>query len=139
MKRPKANLAGGGVNADAQIRTITVGGDWIASSAAVGASAGIDGFFGNGDDQKMSGPGVNDRSDLHSGIGSVSIGGQALGSLVPGDHFGFVAEVVGGLRVGVFAGSPIILTLTAGGSNDGSMSNPLLAVGALGDFRVHEV
>ena len=62
------------MNADAQIGTVRVGGDWIASSIAAGAAAGDDGLFGNGDahEGKMAGPGVKDEASISSRIGRLS-------------------------------------------------------------------
>src|SRR5262249_44784716 len=78
------------VDADAQIGSVTVGGDWIASSIAAGAVAGAAGF-GSPDDTKMSGQGVRDDPTVSSEIRSITIGGKVTGSDSAGDHFGFVA------------------------------------------------
>ena len=115
-------------NADAQIGTVSVGGDWIASSIAAGALAGADGFFGNADDVKMSGMGIKDDSLVFSKIGSLTIGGQVLGTIGGIDHFGFVAEIIGAVKVG---GTP--LSLSAGKSNDDFL------VGITGDLKVNEI
>jgi hypothetical protein len=117
-----------GRNADAQIGAVTVGGDWIASSIAAGATQGTDLYFGDGDDTKFSGFGVNDNSQILSKIVSVTIGGQVLGTGTIGDHFGIVAETVGSVTVG---GTRLLLS--PGPHNDN------LAVGITGDFTVHEI
>jgi hypothetical protein len=122
------DASGAGVNADAQIGAVAVGGDWIASSLVAGALAGPDGFFGDGDDTKMSGAGVKDDAQVFSKVASISIGGEALGALGLPEHFGIVAEVVGTVSVG-----GTVLPLSPGPSNDD------FAVGITGDFRVNEV
>ena len=60
-------------NADAQIGSINVLGDWIASSAAAGTSPAFLGFYGNPDDVKMSGANVKDLVNAFSKIGSVTM------------------------------------------------------------------
>jgi hypothetical protein len=94
------DVNGQGVNADAQIGSITVTGDWAASSLATGVTPGPDGLFGTDDDAELSGPGVKDDPNVLSQIGSVVIGGAVSGSGVSGDHFGFVAEWVVAFRMG---------------------------------------
>jgi hypothetical protein len=117
-------------NADAQIGTVRVGGDWIASSIAAGAVPGDDGFYGNGDanEGKMSGFGVQDLDGISSRIGSLSIAGQAKGTDGGTDFFGIVAENVVTVKVG---GKTV--PLKAGNSNDD------VFVGLTGDFKVHEI
>ena len=118
---------GKGVNADAQIGTIHVGGDWVASSAAAGARPGVHGF-GSGD-AKLSGGGVTDTAGTLSQIGSIIIDGQALGTVGGTDQYGFVAERIGALSVGGTA-----IGLTPGPHNDHAVP-----VGATGDLHVDEV
>jgi hypothetical protein len=118
---------GQGVNADAQIGTIRVGGDWIASSVAAGAAPGAHGF-GSGD-SKLSGSFVTDAPRTLSRICSIVIAGQAQGTVGGSDSFGFVAERVGSLRVG-----GTLIGLTRGPHNDHGV-----LVGATGDLFVDEV
>ena len=120
------DVSGTAVNADAQIGAVTVGGDWVASSLAAGAVPG-NGYFGDADDARLSGAGVKDEAGLSSRIASVAIGGQALGTLGAGDHFGIVAEEVAVVTVGMS------LALGPGSGND------TVPVGITGDFRVNEV
>jgi hypothetical protein len=80
----------------------------------------------------MSGPGVTDSLQIVSRIARIDIKGQISGSAAGGDHFGFTAETVTSLRVG---GTTI--ALSAG--KDNSMASPQLALGSLGDCRVHEI
>jgi hypothetical protein len=114
-------------NADAQIGPVFVGGDWIASSIAAGALP-INAFFGDADDFKMSGGGVKDVATVSSRIASLTITGQALGTVGGADHFGIVAENVGAVKIG---GTPLVLTL--GNGNDDFL------MGITGDFNVNEI
>jgi len=114
-------------NADAQIGAVKVGGDWVASSLAAGATDGGDGF-GNATDAVIAGG--NDSPAIQSRIASIQIGGQALGTpdaVNNTDHFGFVAQQIGSFKVGgtVF---PLL-----------ALANDDLAVGATGDLRLREV
>ena len=122
------NVAGAGVNADAQIGPVTVGRDWVASSLVAGALSGAGGNFGDLNDVKMSGAGVKDEATASSRIRGVTIGGQALGTVAGADHFGVVAETVGVVRVG--GGT---FPTTAGAGNDDFL------VGVTGDFKVNEI
>ena len=118
-------------NADAQIRAVKVGGDWIASSLVAGAKNSGEPNFGDGNDVKISGGGVKDTSDatLLSRIASITIKGQVIGSSAASDHFGFVAQQVGSFKAAGFA-----VALTSG--TDGFI--PLsLSTGA--DAAIHEI
>jgi hypothetical protein len=116
-----------GRNADAQISSLTVGGDWIASSVAAGATPGPNGF-GSGD-SKISGGGVTDSPGIVSRIGSISIGGEVLGT-GSGAEFGFVAEGIGAFSLGGLS-----IPLSPGPHND---LRPL-AVATTGDVTIHEI
>jgi hypothetical protein len=121
-----------GVNADAQIGKVTVGGDWIASNLVAGVDD-VNGKFGDGDDAKLSGGIVDDAPGVVSRIASILIKGQALGtpSMVNAtDHFGFVAQQIGSFKVGATK-----FSFTAGAGNDTAG----FVVGATGDLRVREV
>lgn len=115
-------------NADAQIGTVYVGGDWIVSSIAAGVDPGPGGFFGDGDDTKMSGGVVNDNPAMYSSIKSLIIGGQVAGDYQTLGDFGIVAEIVGVVAIG-----GTTLSTTAGKSNDD------FSVGITGDCKVHEI
>jgi hypothetical protein len=117
------HVLGFGVNADAQIGQVTVGGDWIASSLVAGAIA-TNGFFGDGDDVAIAGG----NAAIVSKIASLTIGGQAMGTVGGADHFGIVAENVGAVKIG---GTPLVLN-TGNGNDD-------LLVGITGDFKVNEI
>jgi hypothetical protein len=121
-----------GVNADAQIGPVVVGGDWIASSLVAGvqddATPDHDSFFGDADDQKITGG--TDQPGIVSKIASILIKGTALGTIGTGNHFGFVAEQIGSFKIGTTK-----FPLTAGASNDLTG----LVVGISDDLRVREV
>ncbi len=89
-----------GMNADAAIGTISVGADWRASTVLAGVKAGIDGFDGTADDAKLSGGGVRDVATIFSQIASITIKGQAFGTIAAGDSFGIVAEQIGKAKLG---------------------------------------
>jgi hypothetical protein len=114
-------------NADAQIGTVFVGGDWITSSIAASVTPPAPGYYGILD-EKMAGMNVKDDGTITSKINSVTIAGQALGTPGGLDFYGFVAEQVGAVRIG---GTP--LKLTTGAHNDNLFAT------ATGDVIVHEV
>jgi hypothetical protein len=116
-----------GYNADAQIGTVTVGGDWVASNLVAGAVDGGNGF-GNSLDAKIGGANTTDAVTAKSKIGSIMIGGQLLGTTAAGDHFGFVAEEVAALKVG-----GVTYTPKAGTGND------LIVLGPTGDVNLREI
>src|SRR5262249_56671135 len=104
----------------------------IASSIAAGVVAG-NGFCGDAGDAKMTGASVKDDSPVFSTIRSVTIGGQALGTLgsvSTADSFGFVAQQIGSFKINGFA-----VPLAAGAANDLTG----LLIGITGDLHVLEV
>lgn len=108
------------VNGDAQIGAVKVGGDWAASNLIAGAK-------NLGADDAAGGTGANtdnvnfgDTHDVSIGAGSaivakiasITIGGQVFGtpaSFSPADHFGFVAQQIGAVKIG---GNLISFTVT---------------------------
>lgn len=125
------NPAAEPVNGDAQIERISVGGNWIASTAVAGAIAGPDGLFGTSDDA-IRFPHV---SSVTAKIASIHISGKARGTTTPTtDHFGFVAEEIGELKIGGKA-----VHLMSGSSNDNDPTTPSLALGTDSDLRIMEV
>lgn len=113
----------------AQIGTVTVGGDWVASSIAAGVAS-TNGFFGDGDDTTVGG-----STTVVSRIASITIKGRAFGTVGGSDHFGFVAQEIGSLRIG-----GVVFPLTKGAANDDLDANdPLLLIGSTNDMRVHEI
>ena len=59
---------------------------------------------------------------------------QVEGSAASGDHFGFVAQEIGAMRV-----HGVAVKLTRGHSNDTSTTDANLMLGTMGDVTVHEV
>lgn len=93
---------GNAANGNAQVGTLTVSGDWTASSLVAGVrDVNADGF-GNADDTVIAGGTI-------SRIASIVIAGGVTGTAANGDHFGFVAQTIGKARIGGAA-----LPLTAG-------------------------
>jgi hypothetical protein len=131
----------GSLNADASIGSITVGGDWIASSVTAGTEAGLDTVIGTNDDALVTGG--RDNADIHSSIGSFTVKGQALGTYgSTTDMFGVVAEQIGKAKVGgrTFAfkadktGTPNREAFFAAPTLDGAgTENPMF------DFTIREV
>jgi hypothetical protein len=121
------NGNGDPANPDAQIGTVTIGGDWIASNLVAGVIA-DNAFFGDGDDDPITEPGEPDA--LISKITRIVIKGQVIGTGAIGDHFGFVAQQIGSFKVGGTA-----LPLTSGVGNDTAG----LIVASTDDVRVREV
>ena len=111
-------------NPDAQIGTVIVGGDWVASSIAAGIAAN-NGHFGDADDLKV---GDFDDPEIASRIAKITIGGRTRG--VPGGDVshGFVSQEIGMLSVG-----GVQLPLTKGASND------FLYLDSINRFVVNEI
>lgn len=86
-----------GQNADASISSIFVGADWHASTVLAGTAAGADGFAGTTDDAKI--VGTRDNTKIFSTIASLTIRGQAFGTIAGGDTFGIVAEQIAKAKV----------------------------------------
>jgi hypothetical protein len=95
-------------NADASIGKVKVGGDWRASSIVAGAQDTGASGFGTGDTLQPGG-----SLTVIARIASIAIKGGVTGSLASGDHFGFVAEEIGTVKIGGRA-----LPLTDDASND---------------------
>ncbi|HET6409644.1 MAG TPA: DUF4394 domain-containing protein [Chthoniobacteraceae bacterium] len=95
-------------NADASIGKIKVGGDWRASSVAAGAQDTGNLGFGLGDTLQ---PGGSPTAIAR--IASITVNGEVTGSLITGDHFGFVAEQIDSIKIGGRS-----VNLADGASND---------------------
>lgn len=126
------DIAGGYIigtasNADAQIGSVTVGGDWIASNLVAGVLP-VTGGFGTADDIKIAGG----SSDVISKIGSIVIKGQAYGTFDGSGHFGFVAQQIGSFKLG---GTTI--ELLAGAFNDSGAA--VKEIGAPGNLTIREI
>ena len=118
--------------ADGVIGLVRVAGDWTASSLASGVYAGMDGKFGTADDTHND---INDDLNLVSRIASIQIGGMISGTPVGGDHFGFVAQQIGSLRVG----DTKVVFMSGAGNDNLSAADPAFTFGAFADVRAREV
>jgi hypothetical protein len=107
---------------DGQLGVIKIGGDFIASSIAASAQPGPNGY-GSGDVLLPGGD-----SEILATIASITIGGQALGTIGGTDHYGIVAERIKSLEIG---GN--LIPLNPGAHSD---NRPL---GTTGDFTIHEI
>ena len=142
----RSSEAARGLNADAQIGSVSVGGDWIASNLIAGINPGADSRYGTVDDIELlggqdfgSGP-VKDNNALTSKIASIVIKGGVFGT--PGlttDTFGFGAQEIGSFKLG-----SVMLPLKAGVANDVFATSKAQPIGAgltganTGDgFEVH--
>jgi hypothetical protein len=97
-------------NSDAQIGTVKVGGDCIASDLVAGVTPGSNGLFGDSDDESIS---AGDSPNIFSKITSITIGGYVRGDPGTNRTFGFAAQQIGTFKVGGTA-----IALTSGRSND---------------------
>jgi len=85
------------VNADAQIGAVAVTGNWTASNLIAGViDGGTNGFGTQPDDVKIGG---FDNARIVSQIARIVIGGAVAGTPGSGDHFGFVAQRIGALKI----------------------------------------
>lgn len=83
-------------NPAAQIGNIRVNGDWIASNIVAGIEDADANGFGTAGDVVVEGENPN---QIVSHIASITIGGTVRGSDATGDHFGFVAQKIGSVRI----------------------------------------
>ena len=113
------------VNGDAGLGKLVIKGNLEASSIVAGASAGADGFFGNGDDALIAG-----GNEVVAKIASITIKGSVFGSGAAADHFGIVAEELGKLKIG-----GVLQPLTDGPANDLAG----IPLGTTDDVRAREV
>jgi hypothetical protein len=102
-------FTGQGINGNASIGTVTVGGDWIASSMGSGVTT-TDGVIGDGDDAVVPGFGGD---AIVAKIASITIKGQVVGRVDSNETFGFFAE-----QIGSFKYNGIKVPLKAGPNND---------------------
>jgi hypothetical protein len=114
-------------NADAQIGTVSIGLDWIASNVVAGAAPGLDGFFGTADDVLTPGGTATVAS-----IAKIVIKGRALGTPGGADHFGIVAEQIISCKIG-----PVPIPLLTGPGND--LPPDDFSLSSTGDIRLREV
>ncbi len=135
------------VNADAQIGTVRVGGNWIISNLIAGVARGSDTYFGDSNDAKISGTGIKDNLDSRtiSRITAVIIGGYVAGSSAADDVYrgGIGAQWIGR----VVTGGVAVLPLHGGISNDTFAATATYALGTTRgvgnvdsrDFHVYEI
>lgn len=120
------DLDGTGVNPDAQIGSVRVGGNWSASDLVAGVAAPTGAGFGEASNAAISG---DDRPGIVAQIGSVTIGGTVTGTAdVASDHFGFVAQRILSFKVGAQS-----LALKTG------VSAEVFSLGSTNDVRSREV
>jgi hypothetical protein len=125
------DLSAAAVNGDAQIGRITVGGDWVASTAAAGGIAGPDGLFATADDIAK----TPNQFAIRSSIQVIAIAGNVRGTAQnTADHFGFVADHIGSVTSGGKA-----VTLLPGPNNDTDPNAARLAAGTTDDVRILEL
>jgi len=117
--------AGVGVNANVRVGKVSVAGNWSASSLVAGVDPGEDTFFGTADDKMF--PGGN---SVIASIASIVIKGAATGSDDSSEHFAFVSEEIGKVRVGETQ-----YPLQDGASNDLSAA----AIGSSNNFVLQEI
>jgi hypothetical protein len=124
------------VNPDAAAGPILVKGGWIAASLAAGVDPGADEFFGTNDDAPATpGTGFSDDPAILARVARLTVLGAVTGSAsgiggfsgnFSGDHYGFVAEIFGPVKLGGLS-----LPLTAAAEN--------LLAGPTLDLRLREV
>jgi hypothetical protein len=91
-------IVGAASNADAQIGSVSVGLDWIASNLAAGTNSTDPNFFGANGAQVVAGNNLN--AALASRIASITIKGNVFGTPdIVGDGFGFFAQQIGSLKI----------------------------------------
>jgi hypothetical protein len=123
------------VNADAIIRSVTVGGDILATNIISGIAPGADGRFGTPDDVIGSGTGVTNNASLLAIIAKVTLKGS-VGQTT--DAYGIVAQLV----TKVIVGTETVPGLSKGESNDKYDEDGVGATDPIGgnqNFRVVEV
>jgi autotransporter family porin len=114
-------------NGSAQIGSINIGGSFIGSSLSAGAGPGANGY---GQDAVQL---PNSTAGIYSAIASITIGGQAIGTLATdttGTIYGIVAQEIGLAKIG-----GVKIPLTPGPGND---TNPI-ALGAQGGLNLYEL
>lgn len=84
-------------NADPKLGAVTIGGDWVASTIAAGVDRGADMRYGTADDTV---PATGTTPIAR--IAAITIKGQVLGTTAAGDHFGFVAQGIGPVKIASF-------------------------------------
>lgn len=112
-----------GVDADAQIGSVVVKGNFLDSSIVAGVRDVSGNGFGNADDESLAlSMGATNQSAILSKIGSVKIGGIAGTTALNATAFGVVAQVIGSVKVGKLSAA-----LTKGPTGDAAtlLSGPV--------------
>lgn len=126
------DLEAAAVNPNAQIGSVTVKSDWIASDLVAGAAYNEN--FGDGTDTKNAGV---ENPDIIASIAKITIGGTVVGTAeVADDHFGFIAEQIVRFQIG--SGKAGLYSLNAGPSNDNDPVSGRYNVGGTDDTRIFE-
>jgi hypothetical protein len=84
-------------NGNAQIGTVSVGGDWIASDLIAGVQNGGTAGFGDAGDTVIGGGASIAK------IAKIIIGGIVEGTVATGDQFGFESHAIGSFKINGFA------------------------------------
>jgi hypothetical protein len=125
---------GTGVNANAQIGTVTIDGDLMATNIIAGAGPGTTGF-GTAGSGMLSGAGVADLPSIISKISRIVITGTVTPTASLTDSYGIAAQYIVNASV-----DGTKLALVAGADNDTFASgNEHVLGGANGDVAVYEV
>jgi hypothetical protein len=128
----RADFTAAATNPDAQIRTVSVAGDWIASDLVAGVKWNEN--FGNNTDLKAVGP---DQADVISTITRIAVKGQVIGTGGnTTDHFGFLAQHIIEMQIGP-AGSAVVLNEFR--RNDNDPTSLRYNVAGTGDVRLFEI
>ncbi len=99
-------------NPDAQIGSVYVKGNWSGGDIVAGVVDGGAAGFGTTGDVKITGA---DKPTIVSQIASIIIGGTVTSTASGTDHFGFTAQKIVALKVGV---TPFVFTAATGESRD---------------------
>jgi len=127
-------LLGTGVNADAQIGTVTIGGNFEATNIIAGVGQGTTGF-GTAGSAALSGAGVADLPSIISKISKVIIEGTVIPTTNNSDSYGIAAQYIVSATI-----SKTKLTLLAGPDNDTFANGKELQLPATtGDVFLYEV
>ena len=111
------SMFGTGVNADAQIGTVTIGGTLQTTNIIAGVGPGMSGF-GTSGSAALSGQGVTDMPSIISKISSIVIKGNVIADSTPSESYGIAAQYIASAKV-----NGKTLPLTAGADNDTFANN----------------
>lgn len=127
-----SNVLGTGVSADAQIGTVTIGGNLIGTNIVAGVSTAN---LGTSASALLSGAGVTNLPAIVSKISSIIVKGTVAPTAPGSDAFGIAAQYVAAASVG-----GVKVALLAGAENDTfAASHDLQLPAATGDVFLYEV